>query len=60
MDFPSPKGQPPPPAGRRLAVWIAALLLGAYAVLLVRDVGAVAGGSDSSGYMNHARLLASG
>jgi hypothetical protein len=50
----------PPPAGRRLAALAAAVLLAAYAVLLVRDVGAVAGGSDSSGYMNHARLLASG
>ncbi len=31
-----------------------------YCVLLLRNVGAVAGASDSSGYMNHARLLAAG
>jgi hypothetical protein len=36
------------------------LALGAYAVVLSRHVGAVAAGSDSSGYMNSARLIASG
>jgi hypothetical protein len=59
MDFPKadPQRSPPP---RRGSFWAAAVLvLALYAVLLVRHVGAVAGGSDSSGYMNHARLLAS-
>jgi hypothetical protein len=36
------------------------LALALYTLLLVRNIGAVAGGSDSSGYLNHARLLASG
>jgi hypothetical protein len=31
-----------------------------YGAFLARNVGAVAAGSDSSGYLNHARLLASG
>ena len=37
-----------------------ALLLAAYAVVLVLHVGAVPGGSDPSGYFNEARLFASG
>jgi 4-amino-4-deoxy-L-arabinose transferase-like glycosyltransferase len=36
------------------------LALGLYAVLLATHMGAVPGGADSSGYFNHARLLASG
>lgn len=41
---------------------IAALLLAAvpYAVMLVRHMSPAAGGSDSSGYFNEARLMASG
>jgi hypothetical protein len=38
----------------------ALLALAFYGLFLARNVGAVAAGSDSSGYMNHARLLASG
>ncbi len=38
----------------------AALALGAYAVLLAPHFGTHAAGADSSGYMNHARLLAAG
>jgi hypothetical protein len=60
MDFPSPPPAPPTPDRRRIAAWAAVAALALYSVLLVREVGAVAGGSDSSGYMNHARLLASG
>jgi hypothetical protein len=60
MDFLQP---PTPPArlpwGRVSgALAVAAMVL--YAVLLARNVTAVAGGSDSSGYMNQARLLAAG
>jgi len=51
---------PARPPWRRAAVAVAAVLVALYAVLLVRHVGAVAGGSDSSGYLNHARLLAAG
>jgi hypothetical protein len=31
-----------------------------YAIVIARNIGTCAGGSDSSGYLNHARLLASG
>lgn len=41
--------------------WILIVLaLGAYGLLLAQNMGVYAGGSDSSGYLNHARLLASG
>jgi hypothetical protein len=60
MDFPAAQTPPASPDGRRAGAAIALLALVLYAVLLVRNVGAVAAGSDSSGYMNHARLLASG
>jgi 4-amino-4-deoxy-L-arabinose transferase-like glycosyltransferase len=41
--------------------WVLVVMaFAAYGVLLARHVGAYAGGSDSSGYMNHARLLALG
>ena len=64
MDFPAPSPSPPVSPGRnRPAGWIAGLaaaLLALYALFLIPYVGAVAGGSDSSGYMNHARMLASG
>lgn len=45
---------------RRTATVLAALALAAYAVLLVRANSFVAGGADSSGYLNEARLIASG
>jgi hypothetical protein len=60
MDFPEPQT---PTARRRwgfAAAGVAGVALALYAVLLAWNVGAVAAGSDSSGYMNHARLLASG
>ncbi|HXQ80986.1 MAG TPA: hypothetical protein VN775_06730 [Opitutaceae bacterium] len=59
MDFQNAPTPPSPPARRRAAAGAALLFLALYAVLLIAHVGAVAGGSDSSGYMNHARLLAS-
>ncbi|MCE2861063.1 MAG: hypothetical protein RIR76_1099 [Verrucomicrobiota bacterium] len=54
---------PNPPSGRAFARWpllagIAALLL--YAVFLHRHAAVVAGGADSSGYLNSARLLGEG
>ena len=60
MDFPAaPK--PSPSAELRWAATAAALVaLALYAAALIAHVAAVPGGSDSSGYMNHARLLASG
>ncbi|PYQ58145.1 MAG: hypothetical protein DMF58_16325 [Acidobacteria bacterium] len=39
---------------------LAALLLIAYATILVRHVSRAAGGADSSGYLNEARLIAAG
>ena len=47
------------PAGRWL--WaVAALLLCVYAAFIATHMGAYAGGSDSSGYMNSAKLFAHG
>ena len=60
MDFPQ---APPAPAlgpRGRLSAGVGVLALAVYALVLAKNVGAVAAGSDSSGYMNHARLLASG
>jgi hypothetical protein len=37
-----------------------ALALAVYAVVLARHIGVYAAGSDDSGYLNHARLLAAG
>lgn len=60
MDFNPTEAATTNPRWPRIARGAAALALALYALLLIRHVGAVAGGSDSSGYMNHARLLASG
>jgi len=49
----------PAPVRRVLGV-LAAVALALYAVMLIRNVSACAGGADSSGYMNHARLLGLG
>jgi hypothetical protein len=43
---------------RRTTAVLAAAALAAYAVLLVAANSWIAGGSDSSGYLNEARLLA--
>jgi hypothetical protein len=40
--------------------WLGVAALAAYAIFLVRHTTIVAGGSDSSGYLNSARLLAAG
>ena len=44
---------------RRL-LWIGVIVLAAYGFFLARNSSNVAGGADSSGYLNSARLLASG
>src|SRR5579871_5603746 len=59
MDFPPAQQLSIEAGGRRAGAWMAALAVALYGLLLALHVGAVAGGSDSSGYMNHARLLAS-
>ena len=46
-----------PATGRRARIALCAGLL-AYALILSRFIGAVAGGSDNSGYFNEARLFA--
>ena len=56
MDFLST----PPSRHRKIALWAIGVGLILYTILLIKNVGASAGGSDSSGYMNHARLLAGG
>jgi hypothetical protein len=60
MDFPHAQTPPASPVRARAATGLAILALALYTVLLARNEGAVAGGSDSSGYMNQARLLAAG
>ena len=60
MDFPDAQTPPERRSWGRASAGIGLIALALYAVLLARHVGAVAGASDSSGYMNHARLLASG
>jgi hypothetical protein len=55
MSAPSVQTRPPPWA---CAALLLALL--AYAVFLARNTAVVAGGSDSSGYLNSGRLLADG
>lgn len=44
----------------RAGPWLAALLVLGYGALLWRHAGVCAGGSDSSGYLNQARLLQQG
>ncbi|HEY5227662.1 MAG TPA: hypothetical protein VIJ19_03920, partial [Opitutaceae bacterium] len=60
MDF--PEAEPLKYAAQwRRAAWVAAIFaLAAYAEILGLHMGAVAGGSDSSGYLNHAKLIALG
>jgi hypothetical protein len=60
MDFPPSRSTPPAFFGGWVVAGVVLLLLGLYAAFLGRYIGAVAGGSDSSGYLNHARLLAAG
>jgi len=48
------------PWWRRPGPLLAALALGGYAIFLALYIGTYAAGSDCSGYMNHARLLAAG
>jgi hypothetical protein len=60
MDFPQSQTPPGPHRWGRIAGGLVLLALALYALLLSRNAGAVAGGSDSSGYMNQARLMAAG
>lgn len=56
---PTPPAAAPTPAPRWARVLLTALLL-AWAVFQIRHTTTVAAGSDSSGYLNFARLLAAG
>jgi hypothetical protein len=60
MDFPPTDASRGASPWRGLAWAVAALALALYGAALARNVAAVAGGSDSSGYMNDARLMAAG
>lgn len=53
---------PPPPTGRapNWLIWLGLLALLAYGVFIERNFSIVAGGSDSSGYLNSAKLFAEG
>jgi hypothetical protein len=60
MDFPDEQ-KPMTATPWRSAAWVAAVVaLLVYLEILALNVGAVAGGSDSSGYLNHAKLIAVG
>src|SRR5208283_4922722 len=48
------------PWWRRPGIQMAILALAAYSFFLAQYVGTSAAGSDASGYMNHARLVAAG
>ncbi|MBL9201330.1 MAG: glycosyltransferase family 39 protein [Opitutaceae bacterium] len=48
------------PRGRALWLAVAGLALALYGAFLARNFSSVAGGADSSGYLNSARLLAAG
>ena len=58
MSNPNPSAHPAPAS--RWFVSVALLALAAFGVFLATHATTVAGGSDSSGYLNSARLLASG
>ncbi|MBI4626342.1 MAG: glycosyltransferase family 39 protein [Verrucomicrobia bacterium] len=59
---PSEAGPSPVARSRapRWFVWLGLVALAGYGVLLATNMSAVAGGSDSSGYLNSARLFAAG
>jgi hypothetical protein len=57
MSNPNPPAAGPAP---RLLFWIGCIALALYATFLARNSSNVAGGADSSGYLNSARLLAAG
>ena len=57
MSNPNPPGAVRAP---RLLLWIGCVALAWYAGLLAWNSSSVAGGADSSGYLNSARLLATG
>ena len=58
MSNPNPSAAVPRP--RRWPFWTGAIVLAAYAAFLAWNFSPVAAGADSSGYLNSARLLASG
>jgi hypothetical protein len=60
MELSNPSQKTCRPLWRRPGTWYAAAGLLLYAILILGNINACAGGSDSSGYLNHARLLASG
>ena len=60
MEFPTSIPPTARPTWRRPAVLLALVALAFYAALLARFMDPYAAGSDTSGYLNHAKLLASG
>src|SRR5450432_1645831 len=60
MDFPQAETPATAAQWRRMGWVMSFVALAIYAEFLSIHIGAVAGGSDSSGYMNHAKLIAGG
>jgi hypothetical protein len=60
MDFPQAHTPATTAQWRRMGWVMAVVALAIYAEFLSIHIGAVSGGSDSSGYMNHAKLIAGG
>lgn len=60
MEFPLSIPPPTRPIWRRPAILLALAALAFYAALLARFMDPYAAGSDTSGYLNHAKLLAAG
>ncbi|PTX97735.1 glycosyltransferase family 39 protein [Opitutus sp. ER46] len=61
-DLPATSPTSPPARARRQRIrrWLIAAALAVFGLLLAQHIGAVAGGADSSGYLNHSRALAEG
>ena len=61
MDSQTPTNTPPfPNVLRKIAYALVVAAIAAYVLLLTQCTGAHAGGSDSSGYLNNARLISEG
>lgn len=58
--MPTPPNPAPAARASRRFLWLAWAALAAFAVFLALRTTSAAGGSDSSGYLNHARMLADG
>jgi len=60
MDFSTSPSTKTKSSGLNPVFWLVLMAFAGYSWLIIHNVNACAGGSDSSGYMNHAQLLANG